>query len=41
MLDLILPEASCANVFVSTTHAGLVSLYEWTKADAGAWLENV
>ena len=30
---LILPEANCANVFVSTTHAGLVSLYEWTKAD--------
>ena len=30
---LILPEAACANVFVSTTHAGLVSLFEWTKAD--------
>jgi hypothetical protein len=36
---LILPEANCANVFVSTTHAGLVSLYEWTKADVErGWL---
>jgi len=36
---LILPEAACANVFVSTTHAGLVSLYEWTKADVErGWL---
>jgi len=30
---LILPDAACANVFVSTTHSGLVSLFEWTKAD--------
>jgi len=36
---LILPEANCANVFVSTTHAGLVSLFEWTKADVErGWL---
>jgi hypothetical protein len=36
---LILPEANCANIFVSTTHAGLVSLYEWTKADVErGWL---
>ncbi|MEY2743609.1 MAG: hypothetical protein RL310_518, partial [Actinomycetota bacterium] len=30
---LILPGASCANLFVSTTHPNLVSLYEWTQAD--------
>lgn len=30
---LILPNASCANVFVSTTHPNLVSLYEWTQSD--------
>jgi hypothetical protein len=36
---LILPDAACANVFVSTTHAGLVSLFEWTKADVErGWL---
>lgn len=36
---LILPDAICANVFVSTTHAGLVSLYQWTKADVErGWL---
>lgn len=36
---LNLAEANCANVFVSTTHAGLVSLFEWTKADVErGWL---
>jgi hypothetical protein len=36
---LNLAEANCANIFVSTTHAGLVSLYEWTKADVKrGWL---
>jgi len=31
---LILPSARCANLFVSTTHPNLVSLYEWTFEDA-------
>ncbi|NBS40920.1 MAG: hypothetical protein EBS73_17065, partial [Betaproteobacteria bacterium] len=31
---LILPSARCANLFVSTTHPNLVSLYEWTPEDA-------
>jgi len=31
---LILPNARCANLFVSTTHPNLVSIYEWTPEDA-------
>jgi len=33
-LGLILPAARCANLFVSTTHPNLVSLFEWTPEDA-------
>ena len=31
---LLLPSARCANLFVSTTHPNLVSIYEWTPEDA-------
>ena len=30
---LLLPNARCANLFVSTTHPNLVSLFEWSNAD--------
>ena len=33
LMGIVSASAKCANVFVSTTHANLVSMYEWSEAD--------
>jgi len=36
-MGLDMPNARCANIFVSRSHPGVVSIYEWEDVDKG-WL---